>query len=320
MFELKILTDLSTMPKRVETNIDEVEPIIKSAIARVEGLVVTEKKEDILAADADAAKLTKMAKAIQRFRIDHIALWKEPMEAFEAKCKDAEKRLTEAADTLRTKTSEVKDMWREKKRQLCAGVWAAKLAEAFAGEKDVQESAAARAYFDLWTNPKTKGTWVNSSVDIRAVEEAMDEEVELIRRVLDAVAANYANADDEVKMKARKSALASFDMNAVIAEVNAYVAEREEMERAKAELAAKRQAQAAQAAQAAANPVPAASATPTPPNPPTPQADAPATPAAAPASDAVETYRLAVTGKRSALIALRQYGQKLGITFKNLDK
>lgn len=317
MFELKILTDLSTMPKRVETNIDEVEPIIKSAIARVEGLVVTDKKEDILAADADAAKLTKMAKAIQRFRIDHIALWKEPMEAFETKCKDAEKRLTEAADTLRTKTSEVKDMWREKKRQLCAGVWAAKLAEAFAGEKDVQESAAARAYFDLWTNPKTKGTWVNSSVDIRAVEEAMDEEVELIRRVLDAVAANYANADDEVKMKARKAALASFDMNAVIAEVNAYVAEREEMEKAKAALAAKRQAQAAQEA---ANPAPAASAPAAPTPTPAPQADAPAAPAAAPANDPVETYRLAVTGKRSALIALRQYGLKLGITFKNLDK
>lgn len=318
MFELKILTDLSTMPKRVETNIDEVEPIIKSAIARVEGLVVTDKKEDILAADADAAKLTKMAKAIQRFRIDHIALWKEPMEAFETKCKDAEKRLNEAADTLRTKTSEVKDMWREKKRQLCAGVWAAKLAEAFAGEKDVQDSAAARAYFDLWTNPKTKGTWVNSSVDIRAVEEAMDEEVELIRRVLEAVAANYANADDEVKMKARKAALASFDMNAVIAEVNAYVAEREEMEKAKAALAAKRQAQAAQEA---ANPAPAASAPAAPtPTTPAPQADAPAAPAAAPANDPVETYRLAVTGKRSALIALRQYGMKLGITFKNLDK
>lgn len=317
MFELKILTDLSTMPKRVETNIDEVEPIINEAIARVDGLVVTEKKEDILAADADAAKLTKMAYAIKRFRIDHIALWKEPMEAFETKCKDAEKRLTEAADTLRTKTSEVKDMWREKKRQLCAGVWAAKLAEAFAGEKDVQESAAASAYFDLWTNPKTKGTWVNSSVDIRDVEAAMDEEVGLIRRVIDAVAANYANADDEVKMKARKAALASFDMNAVIAEVNAYVAEREEMERAKAELAAKRQAQAAQAA---ANPAPAASATPTTPVSTTPQADAPASPAAAPASEAVETYRLAVTGKRSALIAMRQYGQKLGITFKNLDK
>lgn len=317
MFELKILTDLSTMPKRVETNIDEVEPIIKSAIARVDGLVVTDKKEDILAADADAAKLTKMANAIKRFRIDHIALWKEPMEAFETKCKDAEKRLTEAADTLRTKTSEVKDMWREKKRQLCAGIWAAKLAEAFAGEKDVQESAAARAYFDLWTNPKTKGTWVNSSVDIRAVEEAMDEEVELIRRVLEAVAANYANADDEVKMKARKAALASFDMNAVIAEVNAYVAEREEMEKAKAALAAKRQAQAAQAA---ANPAPAASAPAAPTPTPAPQADAPAAPAAAPANDPVETYRLAVTGKRSALIALRQYGMKLGITFKNLDK
>jgi len=314
MFELKILTDLSTMPKRVETNINEVEPIIQSAIARVDGLVVTDKKEDIIAADADAAKLTKMAKAIQRFRLDHIALWKEPMEAFEAKCKDAEKRLTEAADSLRTKTSEVKDMWREKKRQLCAGVWAAKLAEAFPRDKDVHDCAAARSFFDLWTNPKTKGTWVNSSVDIRDVEAAMDGEIERMKGVLRAVAANYESADDEVKMKARKAALASFDMNAIIAEVNAYVAERDEMEKAKAELAAKRQAQAA------ANSVPAASATPTPPNPPTPQADAPAAPAAAPATEADETYRLAITGKRSALIALRQYGIKLGITFKNLDK
>ena len=317
MFELKILTDLSTMPKRVETNIDEVEPIIQSAIARVDGLVVTDRKEDILAADADAAKLTKMAKAIQRFRIDHIALWKEPMEAFETKCKNAEKRLTEAADTLRTKTSEVKDMWREKKRQLCAGVWSAKLSEAFPNDKDIHDCAAARSFFDLWTNPKTKGTWVNSSVDIRDVEAAMDAEIERMKGILRAVAANYENADDEVKMKARKAALATFDMNAIIAEVNAYVAERDEMERAKAELAAKRQAQAAQEA---ANPVPAASATPAPTNPPTPQADAPAPDAAAPAAEAVETYRLAVTGKRSALVALRQFGIKLGITFKNLDK
>lgn len=320
MFELKILTDLSTMPKRVETNIDEVEPVIKEAIARVDGLVVTDKKEDILAADADAAKLTKMAKAIQRFRIDHIALWKEPMEAFETKCKDAEKRLNEAADTLRTKTSEVKDMWRAKKRDLCAGVWEAKLAEAFAGQDDVLTCEGAKAFFDLWTNPKTKGTWVNSSVDIRAVEEAMDAEIERMKGVLQAVAANYASADDEVKMKARKATLASFDMNAVVAEVNAWVKERDEMEKAKAALAAKREAAAQAAAQAAANPAPAASATPTPTPTPAPQADAPAPSAAAPADDPVETYRLAVTGSRSALVALRKYGLSLGITFKNLDK
>ena len=316
MFELRILTDLSTMPKRVETNIDEVEPIIKDAIARVDGLVVTEKKEDILAADADAAKLTKMANAIKRFRIDHIALWKEPMEAFETKCKDAEKRLTEAADTLRTKTSEVKDLWRAKKRDLCAGVWERKLAEAFDGQEDVQKCDGAKAFFDLWTNPKTKGTWVNSSVDIRAVEEAMDAEIERIKGVLQAVADNYGNADDEVKMKARKCALASFDMNSVIAEVNAWVKERDEMEKAKAALAAKRAA----AAQAAANPAPAASAPAPQPTPAPAPAAPPAAPAAAPADSPVETYRLAVTGTRQALIALREYGAKLGITFKNLDK
>lgn len=317
MFELKILTDLSTMPKRVETNIAEVEPVIQSAIARVEGLVVTEKKEDILAADADAAKLTKMANAIKRFRIDHIALWKEPMEAFEAKCKDAEKRLTEAADTLRNKTSEVKDIWRSRKREQCLRVWEQKLAEAF--PEDERDCSGARAFFDLWTNPKTKGTWVNSSVDIRDIEEAMDAEIVRMKAVLGTVAANYEGADDEVRMKARKCALASFDINAVITEVNAWVAERDEMERAKAALAAKREA-AAKAAQTAANPAPAASSAPAATNPqPTPVV-APVAANAAPADDPVETYELAVTGNRSALIALRKYGMSLGITFKNLKK
>jgi hypothetical protein len=318
MFELKILTDLSTMPKRVETNIDEVEPIIKEAIARVDGLVVTDKREDIIAADGDAAKLTKMAKAIQRFRIDHIALWKEPMEAFETKCKDAEKRLTEAADTLRTKTSEVKDMWRAKKRDLCAGVWERKLAEAFKDE-DVLGSEAAKAFFALWTNPKTKGTWVNSSVDIREVEEAMDAEIERMKGVLQTVAANYENADDDVKMKARKVALATFDVNAVIAEVNAWVKERDEMEKVKAALAAKREAQAATASSAASAPVPTPTPTPeavtTPPT--APQNNAPAEPVSG-ASDEIETYNLQITGNRKALIALRQYGEKIGITFKKI--
>ena len=316
MFELKILTDISTMPKRVETNINEVEPVIQSAIARVEGLVVTDSKEDIIAADADAAKLTKMANAIKRFRIDHIALWKEPMEAFETKCKDAEKRLIEAAEMLRTKTSEVKDVWREKKRQLCAGIWAAKLAEAFPRDKDVHNCAAARAFFDLWTNPKTKGTWVNSSLDIRVIEEAMEAEIERMKGVLQAVEANYASADDEVRMKARKATLASFDMNAVVAEVNAWVAERDEMEKAKAALAARR---AASASHEAPKSVPAESAAPAPTPAPPPQADAPASPAAA-SGEKVETYRLAVTGTRSALIALRNFGIEHGIAFENLDR
>lgn len=316
MFELKILTDLSTMPKRVETNIDEVEPIIQSAIARVDGLIVTDKKEDIIAADADAAKLTKMANAIKRFRIDHIALWKEPMEAFENKCKDAEKRLEEAADTLREKTSEVKDIWRAKKRKLCAGVWERKLAEAF-GDEDVRGSEAAKAFFSLWTNPKTKGTWVNSSVDIRVVEEAMNTEIERMKGVLQAVADNYENADDCVKMKARKVALSTFDINAVIAEVNTWVRERDEMEKAKAALAAKREAQAAIASTSASAHVsaPAPEAVITPSS--APQDNTPSESASG-ISDNVETYNLQITGSRKALIALRQYGEKIGITFKKI--
>ena len=56
MFTLKVLTDLSTMPKVVETNIDEVTPVIDAAIAKLDGLEVTDNKDEIVAADQDAAK------------------------------------------------------------------------------------------------------------------------------------------------------------------------------------------------------------------------------------------------------------------------
>jgi threonine aldolase len=34
----------------------------------------------------------------------------------------------------------------------------------------------------------------------------------------------------------------------------------------------------------------------------------------------LETYRLAVTGTRANLIALRKWGEEHGITFKNIDE
>lgn len=304
-FELKILTDLTKLPKVVETNIDEIEPVIKAAISRVDGLVVTDKKDDILAADADAAKLTKMSTAIKRFRIDHIALWKEPMEAFEKKCKDAEKRLDEAADTLRTKTGEVKEMWRQKKRNILGEIWAKKLADAFGIEsEDIVDGAHQERFFNHWTDAKTKGTWVNSSIDIRVSEEAMDAEIARMKGVFDAIATTYGG-DEAAKVKARMLACDNCELGEVVNGVNAWKVEQDKMEAAKKALAESRKE---------APPTPPPSA-PTPPPPP-PVAEKPVASSDAP----VETYNLAITGTRAALIALRKYGEEIGIKFKNLNK
>lgn len=340
-FELKIITDLSMMPKVVETNIDEVKPVIDAAIAKLDGLVVTDNKDDIIAADADAAKLRKMSDAIKRFRLDHIALWKTPMEDFETKCKAAEKRLTEAATSITAKTGEVKELWRNRKREKYQKLWAEKVAEAF--DEHIQSCDHVSEFFKHWTDPKTKGTWVNSSVSESSVVAAMDAEIERMKQGVEAVKANYGEQSEEVQAKARYALYKAFDLNDVICEVNRWKAEQKAiaeaaeaerkrqaekqaaMEQAKRDLAARRAAEEANRvveAEAAARGAEAAAA---PAQTPTAPAPAEAQDTQSGASDGkgdaapVETYRLAVTGTREALMNMKAYGLKLGIAFKNLD-
>lgn len=330
MFELKILTDLSLMPKVVETNIDEVTPAIEAAIAKTKGLEVTDNKDEIIAADADASKLRKMCDAIKRFRIDHIKLWKEPMEAFESKCKDAEKRLTEAAAEIAGKTAEVKELWRERKRKQCEEVWRSKLTEAFGEGTDIVACNSVKAFFIHWTDPKTKGTWCNSGVPMSSVEKDMDAEIVRMRQTMEAVEQNYADQPPEILAKARLAMLVKFDMNDVITAVNAWkkeqadIAARAEAERqrkaeadakmeaAKRELAERREREAAEnaaktesAASAAAPAIHAPEAAPK--------------PSSGAEGGNLETYRLAITGTRENLIKLREFGVSLGIKFVNID-
>ena len=333
MFTLKILTDLSKMPKVVETNIDEVTPVIDAAIAKLDGLVVTENKEDIVAADADAAKLRKMSDAIKRFRLDHIAMWKEPMEAFETKCKTAEKRLTEAAQSITEKTAEVKDLWRERKREKCKAWFGEMLDANFTEQSEITSSKSVEAFFQHWVDPKTKGTWVNSSVHESAIRQAIQAEIDRMKATMEGVEANYANEQEEVKAKARLAMLDRFDMNDVIVAVNAWKKEQAEiaaraeeqrkrdaekqaaMEQAKRDLADRREAEAKeQAAQAAREAASTPSAVPANNEPPEADAKVPA-----PAQPYLtETYRLEITGTREKLAELRRYGESIGITFKKI--
>lgn len=312
-FELKITTDISMLPQVVETNIDEVTPIINAAIEKTRGLEVTDNRDEIVAADEDAAKLTKMSKAIARFRIDTVNNWKAPMEVFEGKCKDAEKRLTEAADTIRAKTTEVKDIWRKRKAETCRGILDNAVEEAFPGDEGVRTCQHLETFFDYWTNPKTKGTWLNSTVKESEVEDAIRVELLRMKQTVEALEANYASEPEEVKAKARLALMSRFDMNDVIVAVNNWKAEQARIaEMAKAEAERKAAQKPAPTASPAA---PVETVAPT----------APASPAPAPAANPattgkVETYRLEITGTRNALLQMRKYGESLGITFKNLDK
>lgn len=323
-FALKIKTDLSAMPQVVETNIDEVQPIIDAAIEKTKGLEVTDNKDEIIAADEDASKLTKMQKAIQRFRIDHMEAWSKPMQDFEEKCKKAEKSLETAATEIKKKTGEVKDLWRNRKREKCAALWKEKLEAAFPADTYV-ECASCKAFFDNWTNPKTKGTWVNSSVKLETtVAEAMDAEIARMKGTIEGVEANYADQPEEVRVKARLAMLQRFDMNDVIQAVNAWKKEQAEIA-ARAEEERKRQAEKDAAMEAQKRALaekreqsgqghgggsPAVNHSPAPAPAPKPTTD----------DDPNETYRLELSGKRSKMEALLKFMQENGITYKNLEQ
>ena len=106
MFEPRIITDTSMLPKSIETNLDELEPIIAEKCALANSLVVSpDSIEECEKAAADATLLTKLSERIKRCRLDWTASWQSPFEGVIAKCKDYEKRLADAATNLRSKAN-----------------------------------------------------------------------------------------------------------------------------------------------------------------------------------------------------------------------
>ena len=321
-FELKMLTDLSALPKVVETNISEVEPLILAAIEKTDGLLVGGTKAEVDAADADAAYLGKLRDAVKRFRIDNVALWKRPMDDFETKCKELEKRLDDAALKIRESTNAVKDKWRDAKRADARKQLDLLLDEAYADARlaAVRNSPRWPYFFDTWTNPKQKGSWLNATTSIASVTASIKAEIQRVNEGLEALKANYATADEEVKKLAYMKFCDTFDISATLSAMSRFLEERKQLEearridaerkaaaeKAKAELAAKRDQEAAAAAPVKPAPVPT-----------TTPAQAPTT-AKADVGSHVETYRLEITGPRAAIKQMRDFGIGLGITFRKI--
>jgi len=300
MFSLIMKTDLSNLPKVVETNIDDIAPIIAEKLDKVKGLVVDD--AGLSAAKADAAEFRKMADRIGTFRKDHIKLWKDPMLAFETKCKDYEKRLTDAARELTDKCNEITDARKaEKRKQMWDLVKAgidSKLPDA--SVRDMHDSPFWQRWFDEQTDPKTKGCWLNTTVPI---ETAYNEAVAVCERVLndlEVIKANYGAKDQETKRKAYLTFCQSFDLATTLKAVADWEAERVALAAARAE-DEKRKAKEAEA------PAPA---------------PAPVTPAKVEAKpdEVAKTWLVRVTGKCSQVKAVIQYAHSLGVEVEKADK
>lgn len=307
MFEPKIITDISMLPKSIETNLEELEPVIAEKCELANSLVVSpDSLEDCDHADADAAMLTKLCDRIKRFRLDWTASWQSPFEGVIAKCKDYERRLADAAKNLREKSAVGKDKIKAAKCDGYRQDWEGKIIEAI--PRDFCGAPWFSLFFAERTDAKTKGNWLNKTAKPDAVRGEMDAELERCVTAIDTAAKMYTGESAGLRAVAEKALAMRFEIADAVEAVNAY----REQQRMVAEAEAR-----AKEAREAAQPI-------------APQKPVEQKPVSQPKEEPprvlsgegrpLETYRLAITGTREALIALRKWGEEHGIQFKNLDR
>lgn len=303
MFEPKVITDVSMLPKVVETNLGELDAVISEKVAMAQKLVVTNSEDDVVSADKDASELTKMSDRIKRFRIDFVGWWKAPLEKVESTCKDYEKRLTEAAQGLRSKTAEVKELWDAEKRNALEAVWLDMINERF-DNPEILKSAHWAAFFDEHTSRKTKGNWLNKGVRESTARDEMLSEIERVDNGLVTLHETIGSESTAIRTVALKAFCQSFETEDALRAVYRYKEEQEAIRKAEEECKERAMQDAKERLERErANPQPK-------PEPRRIETHEPI----------LETYRICVTGTRESLIALRRYMDDKGIIVRNLDK
>lgn len=341
--QLRITTDIESLPAAIEFNYPELKAAMESYLEKFNGLVVTE--DAIKRAKDDRAEINKVVAAISRARIDTKARWLAPMESFEAKAKELEELGRSTARGIDAQLAEFEKRRVEEKRKTLTARFAGLIAEAFGDDMDAPERKTQhwRDFFAAQTDPKTAGNWLNKSVSETKAAMQMNAEIQRCKAALASLAEIYADEDAEVRTAAKFALCRRFEMADAAAEVKRFKEQRaaaermkaeeerkrreaeearaeeerrrtEAMERAKADLAAKRRDTAdVRPAPEAAEKSPAA----------TPEPASPATAAAQPPQERPREksywFFLKVQGTFSALTKIREAMAANGVTYEVVE-
>ena len=300
-FTPQITTDISAVPKLIECNLDELAPYIKERCDFARSLVVdVDNIADCDDAKKQAATIAKIEKAIAEKRKEWTKAWAAPIEAIVEKCKKYELDLHNAAALLRTNAAQGEAKVKSRKRDRLRNLWNERM-EHYGADKTLRHYAD---FFTVNTSEATVGNWLNKGATDTKIQAAMDAELKRCKHEEEVVAGLFADSPVEVRTIATDALHRHFSSTEAAEAVTRY---REQQKR----LDEERQAEAERRAEEERK-VEAAAVKPTPAPTPAPQPTAKPTPTIEP----VESFRVLLTGKRSALTKVRQYGESLGINFK----
>lgn len=177
--EFKILTDLSVLPKVIETNEEELKAWLSEKMEHYNGLVVT--PDSIQAAKGDKAALNKIRTALEERRKEIKRQCMEPYEAFERKYKELLALIDEPIRSIDTQIKSIEEQTiAEKHNRL----------EAYFADCICAMDIPINVEFDRILNPK----WKNKTMKEDALEHEIYETLCRIQEEVQEIRTLYAGS------------------------------------------------------------------------------------------------------------------------------
>lgn len=185
--EIRMITDLDkALPQSIAFNFEEVKTWLTENLASYKSMVVTE--DEIGAAKADKAKISKLSKTISEQRIAIKKRYLEPYNVFEAQMKELSSMCDEAAKNIDVQVKAFEEKRKAEKRETLRGYF---------------DSVNTQAWlsFERIENPR----WMNVTYDMETAKDDIQEAVTAIGENVTTITESSSEFDNEMLLEYQKT-------------------------------------------------------------------------------------------------------------------
>lgn len=226
MQQLVVLTDLSMLPREIESNYEAVKAELSSVLKKYDGLVVTD--ENFKEMKQVRAEINSGIAVIKQVGTETKKRLLAPFESFDVKVKELASLAVEKRDALDVQIKEIEARRKQEKHDELA----AYVMEQVAGRDWNVKLYSSLPYFTQMVDRNLQ--WMNATFSIAKAKAAIEAEVARCYDARNQVKSIYANDLEVVKAKAGRYLVeANFDVGAACVRINEFKAEEERLAEAR---------------------------------------------------------------------------------------
>lgn len=185
--EIRMITDLDkALPQSITFNFEEVKTWLTENLASYKSMVVTE--DEIGAAKADKAKISKLSKTISEQRIAIKKRYLEPYNVFEAQMKELSGMCDEAAKNIDVQVKAFEEKRKSEKRETLRGYFSSVNTQAWLS-------------FERIENPR----WMNVTYDMETAKADIQAAVTAIGENVTTITASGSEFENEMLLEYQKT-------------------------------------------------------------------------------------------------------------------